>query len=144
MKKHTLIPAAYLILRKEDKVLLLKRKNTGYEDGNFNLIAGHVKRGEPFTDTVIREAYEEGGINIYKKDITPYFITHHKAKDKSERINIFFTCSKWKGTIKNMEPEKCDKLQWFSTKSLPKNTTPFIKEILKKELNHFFIEYGWE
>jgi hypothetical protein len=37
--RHTNIPASYLILMKDNNVLLLRRFNTGYEDGNYSMIA---------------------------------------------------------------------------------------------------------
>jgi 8-oxo-dGTP diphosphatase len=48
------IPASYLILFRDGKILLLKRANTGYEDGNYSVIAGHVEPGENFTQCIIR------------------------------------------------------------------------------------------
>jgi NADH pyrophosphatase NudC (nudix superfamily) len=56
--RHQNIVAAYLVLKKKNKVLLLKRHNTGYEDGNYSVIAGHVEPGESFRQTIIREAQE--------------------------------------------------------------------------------------
>jgi 8-oxo-dGTP pyrophosphatase MutT (NUDIX family) len=38
--------AVYLILLKQDKVLLLQRRHTGFEDGNYSLPTGHLEKGE--------------------------------------------------------------------------------------------------
>ena len=40
--RHTNIPASYLVLMKENKVLLLRRFNTGYQDGNYSMITWHL------------------------------------------------------------------------------------------------------
>ena len=59
MKERNLnVPASYLVLMKDHKVLLLQRANTGYHDGDYSIIAGHVEKDETFTDAVIREARE--------------------------------------------------------------------------------------
>jgi 8-oxo-dGTP diphosphatase len=43
------IPASYLFLERDNRILLLRRSNTGYEDGNYSLIAGHVEANESFS-----------------------------------------------------------------------------------------------
>ena len=45
-KRFKLILSVYLILVKDGKTLLLRRTNTGYEDGNYGLVAGHVDGNE--------------------------------------------------------------------------------------------------
>ncbi len=69
MSRHTNIVAAYLVLQKDDQVLLLQRQNTGYEDGNYSVIAGHVEPGETFTQAIIREAREEANVVITQNNI---------------------------------------------------------------------------
>ena len=41
--KHTIIPAVHLFLIREKSVLLARRFNTGYCDGNWSVPAGHVE-----------------------------------------------------------------------------------------------------
>ena len=45
-KRFKLIPSVYIILVKDGKTLLLRRQNTGYEDGNYGLVAGHADGDE--------------------------------------------------------------------------------------------------
>ena len=54
--RYTFISAVHLILINKNKVLLLRRLNTGYEDGNYSLPAGHIDQAETATQAVIREA----------------------------------------------------------------------------------------
>jgi 8-oxo-dGTP pyrophosphatase MutT (NUDIX family) len=58
------VVSAYLFLKKKDQVCLLLRKNTGYCDGMFGLISGHVEDGESATKAMIREAEEEAGLQL--------------------------------------------------------------------------------
>jgi len=55
-QRFKIIPASYLILIKNNKILLLRRFNTGFMDGKYGLVAGHLNGNESFTKTIIREA----------------------------------------------------------------------------------------
>ncbi len=126
-QRHHHIPASYLILIKEQKILLLRRFNTGYEDGNYSLIAGHAEAGETFTQCIIREAKEEAAITLQPKDVDVAHVMHRNTGDiNNERIDVFFVATKWQGDITNTEPHKCDDLSWFDMNNLPSNTIPYI------------------
>ena len=113
MAEHIKLPVAvHLFLIKAEKVLLLRRYNTGYEDGNYSVIAGHIDGNEHVYSAMIREAKEEAGINILEKNLEIIQVMHRK-KEKEERIDYFFSCKEWEGEIKIMEPNKCDELLWY-------------------------------
>ena len=47
---HPRFPVAvHILLRRDDEVLLVRRCNTGYEDGKLSVVAGHVEPGETVT-----------------------------------------------------------------------------------------------
>ena len=71
MTRFKLIPEAHIVLLKEDQIFLLQRANTGYADGQYALIAGHIDGGEPAHLAACREAKEEAGIIINPDDLTP-------------------------------------------------------------------------
>lgn len=122
------ITAVYLMLMRDGKILMLRRFNTGYEDGNYSLVAGHVDEGESFKEAIVREAKEEAGIEIGLKDIKLAHVMHRVPLG---RISIFLLAEKWEGEIKNMEPGKCDDLNWFDINNLPANTIPYIKKAIE-------------
>ncbi|KKT86389.1 MAG: NUDIX hydrolase, partial [Microgenomates group bacterium GW2011_GWA1_Microgenomates_45_10] len=62
--RHRIIPASYVILQRENKILLQRRYNTGYEDGNYSFVSGHVEQGESYINAIIREAKEEAGVEL--------------------------------------------------------------------------------
>ena len=144
-QRHTLIPASYLLFEKEGKLLLLRRFNTGFEDGKYSLPSGHVEEGETFKECAVREAKEEVGVEIEERDLECVHIMQRLSSvDSEERIDNFFKVNKWKGTLENKEPEKCDDLSWFEKENLPENLIEFVKKALKKmERKEFYSEEGW-
>ncbi|MCS5422163.1 MULTISPECIES: NUDIX hydrolase [Psychrilyobacter] len=136
--------AVHLFIIKENKILLLRRYNTGYEDGNYSVPAGHVDGNETFIEAAIREAKEETGIIIKKEEILPIQVMHRK-KSFEERIDYFLETLTWKEEIRNMEPHKCDKLEWFEIDKLPENTIPYIKYAIENyKKKSPFTTFGWE
>ena len=53
--------AVHLLLVKDDRVLLLKRYNTGYEDGNYSVVAGHIDGGEDLKTAMIQRGERGSG-----------------------------------------------------------------------------------
>lgn len=143
-ERFKLSAAVYLILVKNGKVLLLRRFNTGWMNGHYTLVSGHLDGNEPVFDCMIREAKEEAGISILKKDLEPVTTIHRYSTDR-EYIDFFFVVKKWKGEIKIMEPNKCDDLSWFPVNDLPNNTLPFVANIVKNYKNlPAFYEVDWK
>ena len=143
--RNTNIIAAFLVLQKGDEVLLSLRHNTGYRDGYYCLVSGHVERGETYTQAMIREAKEEAGITLTRNNLKVVHAMHRKSdNDDSERVDVFFVAEKWKGEIKNKEPDKCVELKWFKTSKLPKVTIPFIRKAIQNiQAGVFYSEFGW-
>lgn len=140
-KYYTVVIASYIIFKQDDKVLLARRCNTGYRDGEYILPAGHVEEAEFAMEAAIREAQEEVGVEIKPEDLAPAHVMHRHCGDH-ERVDFFFTTKKWAGEIKNTEQDKCDDLQWFNLDQLPANTIPYIRSALERHLaGQFFSEF---
>lgn len=142
-ERFAVIPAVYLVLIRNKHILLLRRLNTGFEDGNYSLIAGHVDESEGPTGAVIREAQEEAGIQVYPDTLTLAHVMYRK-KPEEERIDFFFIAKTWEGDPQNREPEKCDDLSWFPLDNIPQNTIPHVRDFIEKRLvdKSNFSEYG--
>ena len=144
MDRFTVRAAVYLILLKDDHILLQRRYKTGWMDGKYSLASGHLDGNESVSKAIKREAFEEIGITIENDDLIPATVLHRKSPDQ-EYIDFFFIAKHWKGTPEIMEPNKCDALEWFSLNNLPDNILPHIKEALHNyQTKTPFSESGWE
>ena len=145
-KRHQNIPSSYLVLIKDDKVLLLRRFNTGFEDGKYSLPAGHVDKGETFTQCIVRETEEEIGLLLKPEDLKVVHVMHRNSgtNENNERVDVFFVAKQWQGEPQNKEPHKCDDLSWFSLDNLPANIIPYIRQAIESIKNKiYYSEHGW-
>jgi ADP-ribose pyrophosphatase YjhB (NUDIX family) len=143
------IAAAYLLLFDGDNVLLLRRYNTGYQDGMYSVPAGHLDGGESLRAAMIREAQEEIGISLAVEDVHFAHVMHRGVAGDSamdqERIDFFFTARKYEGTPKIMEPHKCNELRWYPLDALPDNTLPYIRSAIEDcAREQPYSELGWQ
>ena len=130
-ERHKAVPAVYLVLKRADKVLMMRRANTGYMDGQYGLCAGHVEAGELPIAALCREAAEEIGITIDPQELKLIHTMYRTAKDETgDRVDLFFEATSWSGEPENKEPKKCDDVNWFKVTALPETCIPYIKNVL--------------
>lgn len=138
-----MLVAVHLFLMKDDKILLSRRFNTGYGDGCYSVVAGHVDGNETVINAMKREAKEEVNITIDDDQLQIIQVMHRKCVGH-ERIDYFFLCTEWSGNIINNEPGKCDDLSWFSIYDLPENMVDYVKSAIHNYLDNVsFSLFGW-
>lgn len=143
-ERFKMISYVSLILRRDDQVLLIRRYQTGSNDGMYALAGGGVDADEPITQAAIREAREELGIRLNKDDLNVLHVLHSK-NTTSETIGFFIEATTWEGEPRNMEPHKCDDVRWIPAKGLPQNTMPHLKHVMEHiDRNIFYSEFGWD
>ena len=128
-ERFKFIVLVYALFVRDGKILMLRRANTGWQDGSYSLVAGHAEGNEAITIATVREAKEESGVEIKPEDLQLKVVMHRI--DDREQLDFFFEPRVWRGEIKNMESNKCDDLSWFPLDSLPPNTIPYIREAIK-------------
>jgi len=142
-ERHRMPCAVHLFLERGEEVLLLRRYQTGYEDGKYSVVAGHLDGGEEVKAAMIREAREEAGIGLDPDDLQIVQVMHRRSEE--ERIDFFLSCSRWSGDIRNCEPEKCDELRWVRRDELPGNVIPYIRQALANYRDGVrFASFGWD
>lgn len=106
------------LIEKDNKLLLFYRTDGYFKDGWWVLPAGHIEAGETAPQTVIRECYEELGINVLSKDVECIHIVHNLVGE-NKRFDLYFVVKNFTGTIINVETDKCAKMEFFDKYSLP-------------------------
>jgi 8-oxo-dGTP diphosphatase len=138
------VVAVHLVLLRGDEVLLLRRANTGYEDGNYSVIAGHLDGNETATQAMVREALEEAGIIVAPADLRFVHVMHRKeAAEADERIDLFFAATRWQGEPEIREPGKCSELRWSPLDALPTNMVPYVQAALEHVRDHRVYAEFW-
>ena len=123
-----------VILIKEDKVLILKRKNS-HGNGDWAFPGGNLEFKESPEEGAIREVMEETGIKIDKAEFLT--ITNDIFEKEGKHYITLFMKAYFDTSQepKNLEPNKCEELGWFSWNDLPNPLfTPF-KNLLNKGFN---------
>ena len=142
IERFKLPSAVHLFLMRDGQILLSRRFNTGYADGKYSVIAGHLNGDEEIKAAVIREAREGAGIEISPLDLQVVGVMHRKSND--ERIDFFLAATSWSGEITNREPDKCDRLSWFDLDELPENVIPYVRRALDNyRQGIWFDSFGW-
>jgi 8-oxo-dGTP diphosphatase len=128
------VPAAYVLLRKGNEVLLQLRSGTGYMDDHWACAAaGHVEKYETVFAAACRETAEELGVTIDAADLRPLTAMHRTHFDHApidERVDFFFECDRWQGDPRLVETTKAAGLDWFALDALPDPVVPHEKYVL--------------
>jgi ADP-ribose pyrophosphatase YjhB (NUDIX family) len=142
-KNFPYVGSSYLFLIEDNKILLQRRFQTGYEDGNYGVPAGQLDGEETARAGGAREVSEEIGVTIAPEDMTVVHVMHRKATH-DERIDFFMTATKYSGTVTNTKPHKCDDLQFFALDALPTNMVEYVRLAIEAyRRGEFYSEYGW-
>lgn len=138
--------AVFLLLIQGDEILLLRRFNTGIDDGRYVVPMGCINGNETVTEALFRESKEEANIVPVNPRFSHVMHRCHKLADGSEfeQIDFFFTANDYLGTLQNNEPDKCDELAFYPINQLPDKTVSFIRSAISMSLsNNVFSEFGW-
>jgi len=130
----------HLFFFRENQILLLRRFNTGFRDGEYSVPAGHLDGGETVMQAGIREGKEEVGVDLQESNMTFSSVMHRIEDD--ERVDFFVQVHKWDSEPFNAEPDKCDDVRWVEINNLPANTVPYVRQALSNHLDGIpFAEY---
>lgn len=129
-----LVAASYVVLRRGTQVLLQLRRGTGYMDGHWAVLAGHLEPDESVLDGAAREALEEAGVRVAPADLRP-LTTFHRFQPGGpaieQRVDFFFEVDRWTGEPTVLEPDRCAAMQWWELDALPEPVVPHELVVLR-------------
>ena len=127
-----------VIIQKDNKVCMIKRKNTGYMDGYYAFVGGHVEKGESLKQAGIREVKEECGVVIKAEDMN--FVGGIRNGKREDYFNYYYVVSNFEGKLQNMEEDKCEEIVWIDKNAIPDNTVDNDKRALYNYLNNIKLD----
>ncbi|MEY2665697.1 MAG: hypothetical protein RLZZ480_802 [Candidatus Parcubacteria bacterium] len=115
----------------DEKVLLLERQNTWYENGKYLPPGGIVDNDEEPETAAVRELFEETGLVVNKKDLV---LVNNYQNELNGRLfdNYHFITTTCTGVAINKEPERHSNMDWFPICDLPNNASEVVHAILEK------------
>lgn len=135
--------AVYLVLRRDDELLFLRRAGSGWQDGKLTLVAGHVDDGEPAAVAMAREAAEEVGVRVDPADLRLVHTMHRGGP--TPYVDLYFSCARWAGEPAILEPTKASELAWHRLDVLPDDVIGTVAEALRAiEAGVAYSAVGWD
>ena len=142
LDRHRVAFAVYLLIERDSEILLLRRANSGWNDGKYTLVAGHVDAGESARTAMVREAAEEVGISLGQEDLDLVHTMYRN--DRDPYVDLYFRETRWSGEPRIMEPDKAGDLRWFPVGSLPSELVSTVRSALSCiQSGNIYSEDGW-
>ena len=101
----------------------MQRANTEVMDGHYTFPGGHVESDERLEQAVVRETFEEVGIEV--QSVEPVCLLPY-----AQGLNLIFESERWHGEALNREPDKCTHVGWHPISELPQPLVPWLERAL--------------
>jgi 8-oxo-dGTP diphosphatase len=144
-ERFTSVVDAHVILRRDGRLLLVRRAGKVYASGQLCLPSGHLEQGESIIDAAIRETREEVGIVLDPARLRLVLSIHQRNPDKRHtRIGFVFEPEQWTGEPAICEPAKCAELLWADPDALPADTVAYTAAAIRAvQRSSNFALNGW-
>ncbi len=107
-----------VMILKDGKVLLGKRKGA-HGAGDFAFPGGHLEHMETFEECALREVKEECGIEI--TNLRFQLVGNIKKFAPKHYVQITLIADWKSGEPKVLEPDRCEKWEWYDIDTVPEN-----------------------
>ncbi|MEU6639775.1 NUDIX domain-containing protein [Streptomyces rochei] len=146
---HGTVPhiiGVHLYLERPDGTVLLglRHPDSAFAPSTWHVLAGHCEQ-ENAIDCLIREAREEAGLRIERRDVELVHVVHHIGQPRNPpRMALFFRARTWGGEPVLCEPDKCTQWKFWDPAALPDDLVPYTRLAITKIRNgEPYSETGW-
>ena len=108
-----------IILNQKGQVLLLLRKNK-FDAGLYSIPGGCVEEIETVKYNAVKEIKEETNLDVKEEDVS-IISSMYRNTASWHAVELVSVVKRFSGELKNMEPDKSEKLEWFDLDKLPDN-----------------------
>lgn len=119
-----------VLIFKDNKLLLGERKGS-HGAQTWSAPGGHLEFGEELADCAVREVREETGLELETPNFLAVTNDIFTAENKHYVTILFRAKFPQNQDIKNLEPEKCTRWEWFDVDALPNNLFLPLKNYFK-------------
>ena len=130
-----------LVVRKEGKVLLGKRKSVGSAE-NWIFPGRHLNYGEKIEECALSGLEEETGLKGTSLSLGPW--TNDLFAEEEHSVTLFVFIDLFEGELQTKQPHKCEEWKWFDWNDLPIPLLPSIRSLIQtigmeklKQASHF-------
>ncbi len=116
----TVLVSAVALIDPDGRVLLAERPAGKSMAGLWEFPGGKIEAGETPEAALIRELYEELGIETWASCMAPLTFASHSYEDFHLLMPVF-ACRKWDGIV---SPKEGQKLAWVHAKDLKSYPMP--------------------
>jgi ADP-ribose pyrophosphatase YjhB (NUDIX family) len=121
----------HVLLERNGRLLLLRRRGTGIADGAWAPPGGHVEAGETPREAALRELAEETGLAVPGEELVPaaaLFFDDGVLRG----MNLVFRAAAPAGAAARLAAAGADRLAFHAPGALPRPCVPWLREVLAR------------
>lgn len=143
--EHARHTGSNILVVRNGKILLLRRINTGWDDGKLIIPGGHSEDGETPRQTAVRETQEELGLMI-EPERFQLFTVGKVRTNHDYVVHEFVVELREDEEPINNEPNKCSEMLWHDPAQLPADVSEVFRVIIEQGYlsGQPYVEFGYD